>query len=790
MFQHNFRMILKSFRRFRSSFIINLTGLSVGLACALFIYLWVNDELEFDKFHRNESRLYQVLERQQVDGGINVKYRTAGLVAQTLKQTMPEVEYATSVLPSTWFPKFILSPNENKKIKAVGEFASNDYFNVFSFGVTQGDRNELLSNKNSIVISDELAMRLFNTTENVVGKTILVQLPPLERQLTVTGVFTRVPANSSEKFDFVLPFEWFKEINSAVLNWGNDGTNTYVVVKEGTNVPSLNDKISGLIKSNTESQNRTLFLKRYSDVYLYSKYENGVQTGGRIEYVRLFSVIAIFILVIACINFMNLSTATAMKRVKEVGVRKAVGASRQSLVFQYMGEAMLMSFLALLIAVLIVVLLLPQFNQITGKSLALSLSGKLVLILLGISVLSGMISGSYPALYLSRFNPVSVLKGKVSSSFAEVRARKALVVLQFAISVILIVGVMVVYKQVQYIQSKNLGYDKDHIIYFEVDGNLTQNLGPFLSRMKNIPGVTGASDMWGNIVGGYSATGDIEWEGKSPTEKTSFEIMGVDYGLLEMLNIKMAAGRSFSREFPTDTTKIIFNETAIKTMGLKDPIGKKVRLWDEQLEILGVAKDFHFQSLHENIKPLFIRLQPKNASIVMAKIDPRKEREAVDDVEKLYETYNPGYTFDVRFLDEDYQAQYSAEKRVASLSRYFAVFAVLISCLGLFGMAAFTAERRFKEISIRKVLGASEFSIVRLLTGDFTKVVVVAIIIALPIGYFLAKRWLEGFVYKIDLKLWYFAVAGLSALVIAWLTVASLAIKASKANPVNSLRGE
>lgn len=782
---------MRSFRRFKSSFIINLVGLSVGLACALLIGLWVNDELEFDRFHKNDSRLYEVVEKQEVDGGINVKYRTAGLVAQTLKDKFPEVENATAVIPSSWFPKFTLSPNGDKKVKAIGQFASNDYFNVFSFGVTQGDKKQLLTNKNAIVISDELAMRLFNTTGNVVGKTLSVQLPPMEKQFTITGVFTRVPANSSEKFDFVLPFEWFKEINPAVLDWGNDGTNTYVVLREGADKSKVNNEIAGLIKSNSKSTNRSLFLKRYSEVYLYGKYENGVQAGGRIEYVRLFSIIAIVILVIACINFMNLSTATAMRRIKEVGVKKALGASRKTLIFQYIGEAMLMSLIALLVAILIVLLLLPQFNVITGKDLSFSFSGRLMLTLLGISILSGLISGSYPALYLSRFNPAFVLRGgKISSSIFELWARKGLVVLQFSVSVILIVAVLVVYKQVQYIQSKNIGYNKDNVVYFDIEGQMPQNLESFLSQAKDIPGVAATSSMWGNIVGGYSTTGDVDWEGKSPTEKAAFEIMGVNYGLLEMLNIKMAEGRSFSRDFPTDSTKVIFNEAAIRTMGLKNPIGKKVKVWGEQLEIVGVAKDFNFQSLHEIIKPLYIRLQPKNTSIVMTRVRGGKEREALEGLQSLYQKYNPGYSFDYRFLDQDYQVQYAAERRVALLSRYFAGLAILISCLGLFGMAAFAAERRLKEIGVRKVLGASEFGIVRLLSIDFTKVVFVSIIIALPVSYFLVKNWLEGFVYKIDLKLWYFAVAGLAALFIAWLTVATLAIKASRTNPIDTLRLE
>ena len=790
MFQHNFLLIYRTFKRFRSSFFINLVGLSAGLACTLLIYLWVTDELSFDKFHEKDSQLYQVMETQQVGDGTFIKYRTSGLVAETLKEEMPEVEYASSVIQSSWFPKFILSATEDANLKAVGQFVGKDYFNVFSFGLTQGDENQVLSDKNAIVISDELALKLFNTTQNVLGKIISLQLLHIKKQVTVSGIFNRVPANSSEKFDFLLSFEWFKEISPAVLEWGNDGTNAYVVVKKGTNLSQLNDKIAGLIKSKRQGAERALFLKPYSEAYLYGRYENGVQSGGRIEYVKLFSIIAIFILIIACINFMNLSTAKATRRIKEVGIKKAMGASRKTLIFQYIGESMLMTFLSLALAILIVQLLLPQFNLITGKQLVLSPSVNLILSLLGITFFTGLISGSYPALYLSSFNPALVLKGKFSSSVGELWARKGLVVFQFAVSVILIVVVLVVYKQIEFIQSGNLGYNKDNIIYFEREGKLTENGEAFLSELKNVTGIAEASSMWGNIIGGYSATGDVQWEGKKPDERTAFEIMGVNYDLLEMLEIEMAAGRSFSRDFGADTSKIIFNEAAIEIMGLNDPVGKVVRLWGTDLEIIGVTKNFHFQSLHENVKPLFIRLQPKNTLIMMAKIEAGKEKETLDKLQQLYKTYNPDFSFDYKFLDQDYQNQYSAETRVARLSQYFAGLAILISCLGLFGLAAFTAEKRMKEIGIRKVLGSSEFDIVYLLSSDFTKIVFISIIIGLPISYFATKYWLESFAFKIELELWYFVGAGLSALFIAWLTVGMQAIKAARINPVNSLRSE
>ena len=790
MFLHNFLLIYRNFKRFKNSFFINLVGLSTGLACTLLIYLWVQDELNVDKFHEKDSQLYQVMESQQLGEGIIVKFRTSGLVAETLKDDMSAIEYATPVMQSSWFPKFILSASNDINLKAVGQFVGKDYFNVFSFGLIQGDKNLVLSNKNYIVISDELALNLFNTKQNILGKVISLQLEHIKKQLTVSGIFNHVPINSSENFDFLLTFESFKDISPPVLDWGNNGTNAYVIVKEGTDLLQLNHKIADLIESKIPGSNRTLFLKAYSDGYLYGKYENGVQSGGRIEYVKLFSLVAIFILIIACINFMNLSTAKASGRIKEVGIKKAIGASRKALILQYMGESMLMSFASLAIAILIVELLLPQFNLLTGKQLDLTPDINMILSFLGITIFTGLISGSYPALYLSGFNPAIVLRGKLNNSIGELLVRKGLVVFQYAVSVILIVAVFVVYKQIEFIQSKNLGYNKDNIIYFEIEGKLVDNKESFLEELKNVPGIAEASSMWGNIIGGYSTTGGVQWNGKKPDDRTAFEIMSANYDLLEMLDIEMESGRTFSREFGADTLRIIFNEAAIEIMGLNNPIGEVVRIWGTDLEIIGVAKNFHFQSLHEKVKPLFIRLQPKNTNIIMAKIKAGREKETIEKVQQFYKVKNPGYSFDYKFLDQDYQAQYAAENRVALLSKGFAGLAILISSLGLFGLSAFTAERRSKEIGIRKVLGSSELAIVYLLSGDFTKIVLLSIVIALPISYFMASYWLDSFAFKIKLESWYFVGAGLSALSIAWLTVGMQAIKAARINPVNSLRSE
>jgi putative ABC transport system permease protein len=792
MLRHNLLIIYRNIKRNKSTFFINLIGLSTGLACCLLIYLWVNDEINMDKFNKNDSRLFQVMENAKQNNGISTQAYTPDLLAETLAKEAPEVEYAAAVTPSFFFGKIPIS-TADRKFKAVGEFASKDFFNVFSYNLIQGDKNHVLSAGNSVVISKQLAFRLFGTTVNVVGKSIDYELLQFRNQAVISGIFEDVSSNSSEQFDFVLSFGAWLDLCKTIhrpVNWDNHAPYTYILLKKGTDIVRFNNKISGFVKSKLSYSNVDLFARPYSSGYLYNKYDNGKQAGGRIEYVHLFSIIAIFILLIACINFMNLSTAKASKRIKEVGIKKAVGAPRKALVIQYLGESMFMSLLSLILALVLVELLIPEFNVITGKHLSLSIEANLIISFLSITLLTGLVAGSYPALYLSGFNPVMILKGKLNSSVGEQWARKGLVIFQFTLSVIFIVAVLVVFKQMEYIQTKNLGYNKDNIIYFDKEGKITEHQDAFLSALKNIPGVINASGISQNLIGPNSTTIGVNWEGKNSKDIIQFTDLNVDYGMIETLGIKMKAGRAFSRNFGSDSTGIIFNEAAIKTIGLKDPIGKAVNLWGKNVQIVGITKDFNFESLHENVKPLFFVLRPDRTLIIMSKIMVGREKETINKIQTLYQIYNPGYQFDYKFLDEDFQTQYVAEQRVALLSRYFAGITIVISCLGLFGLAAFTAERRRKEIGIRKVLGANDFNIIYLLSSDFTKLVLAAIVIALPAAYIIAKYWLNSFAYRINLEPWYFFSAGLAALLITWLTVGVQAVKAATANPIKSLKYE
>ncbi|WP_422082176.1 ABC transporter permease [Ulvibacterium sp.] len=784
---HNIKLFLRNIKRQKGSFFINIIGLSTGLACVLLIYLWVHDELNMDKFHENDELLYRTLEHTRYNEDVITWKETSGPVAEVLKDEMPEVVYSTAVAPPEWFGKQNLS-TEGKDIKALGQYVGKDYFNIFSYGLVHGGRNQVLADKNSIVISESLAMSLFDSTENSIGKVIELEH---EQPLQVSGVFKDTPANSTFQFDFAATYDLLSDMPaySWVQNWGSTGPQVFMVLKKGTDVKQFKRKIADLIKVRQEGSTRTLSAVPYSDYYLYGNYENGKQAGGRIEYVRMFSIIAIIILMIACINFMNLSTAKASKRLKEIGVKKAVGASRRSLVLQHLGESVMMAFTALLVALVMVLASLPWFNNIIGRELTVNFTPGLVLIVLGITLFAGLVAGSYPALYLSGFNAVTIFRGKIKSPVGEFLTRKGLVVVQFALSVVLIVSVLVVYKQIEFIQNKNLGYDKDNVVHFGIEGRVKNGLETFVSEIKKIPGVVNVSSTSHDMIG-HSFSAGIGWEGKDPEDDTQFQIAQVNYDLIETLGMEVTSGRSFSRDYSTDSSGIIFNETAIKAMGLDNPIGKKVDFLGQERRIIGTVKDFHFKSLHERVEPMLLVFSPDYVRRIMLRIESGKERETLSALQSFYREYNPGFPLEYQFLDQEYNTLYASEQRVATLSKYFAGLAVLISCLGLFGLAAYTAERRRKEISIRKVLGQTATQVTVMLSGEFAKLVLIAILIALPVAYLLTDNWLSGFAYRIPMRLWYFLAAGLVAFFIALATVSSQALSAANKNPVDGLQEE
>jgi ABC-type antimicrobial peptide transport system permease subunit len=765
-----------------------LAGLSVGLASVLLIFIWVQDELSMDSFHVQDDRLFQVMENHVDDGNIRTMESTSGLLGESLKQDFPEVEYAAMVTPSEWFESFTLSTDE-KIIKTTGQFVGQDFFKLFSYPLIAGDKEAVLKDPNSLVISEDVANRLFGSPDNALGKTVEWQLLKFMQPSIVTGVFKDLPDNSSDQFKFVLSFEKFKEINPSVTHWGNTGPHTFLLLHEGTDIGTFESKIEQyLLEKDPSITYRTLFTRKFSSGYLYDHYENGIQSGGRIIYVKLFSAIAGFILLIACINFMNLSTAKASRRMKEVGIKKVVGARRSILIWQYLLESIFLAWLSLIVGVALASLILPQFNEITNKHLEMNFSFPLAFSFLAISTAAGLVAGSYPALYLSKFSPGGILKGNLSTSFGELWARKGLVVFQFVTSAILITSVLIVYKQIDLIQSQHLGFEKNRVISIPVEGAVAKNPESFVQQIKRLEGVANASYMNQSFIGNDSYTIGLTWDGKNPEVSIPFQNFTVGYDMIPTMGMEVLEGRNFSRDFVSDSTAIILNEASVKLMELTDPIGATVNLWGTDRTVIGVVRDFQFNSLHEPQKPVFLKLIDGLSMNILIKLEKNADESTLGDLGEFYQEINPGYTFEYSFLDDQYQQLYQSEQRVAQLSSYFASLAIILSCLGLFGLAAFTTERRMKEIGIRKILGSGNLSIIYMLSSEYTTMVITAILIATPISYFAANQWLNGFTLRIDLEWWYFVLAGMAALIIALTTVGFQTIKAARINPVDCLQ--
>ncbi|MFT5885704.1 MAG: putative ABC transport system permease protein [Arcticibacterium sp.] len=782
------RNILKS----KTTFAINIVGLSTGLACFILIGLWVNDEMSIDKFHENDEQLYQVMEVMEANDDISVNPHTQGLLAETMVKDLPEVEKATtffSLVDEGY--EFNLKTPDDKIIKAGAIFADKPFFEMFTYPLTHGNASLVFEQKESVVITESLAQKMFNSTD-VLGESIDCSFFGMTVLAKVTGVIKDTPSNSTMQFDFVLTKETLFDMIPNFTKWSNEGTNTFVQLQKGTDIKAFNAKIKTFVHSYSNDTRFQTFVRPYSEAYLYGSYENGVQSGGRINYVKLFSIIGLFILIIACINFMNLSTATASKREKEIGIKKAVGSSRGGLILQFLSESVMTVFFALIVAVVLVLALLPTFNEITGKLISFDIDLLTGVYLLFGALIIGIASGYYPAFYLSGITTIGILKGKVKTSFSELLARKGLVIFQFSISLFLIVAVLAIYNQVQFIQNMNLGYDRENVVLTERDGPLMEKSEAFLNRVRELPEIISASSIQGAIAqsGDNSNTSGLDWQGRDAAANVVFSIKTVDYNLIETLDIKMAEGRSFSSEFGAESENLIFNETAIKAMGIKDPIGKKVNMWGEEKTIVGVTKDFFANSIHETIRPILFRYAPERTSQFIYRIAKGKEASALASLEGLYSEFNPGYPFNYSFMDDKYQILYASEQRVAKLSRYFAGLTILISCLGLFGLAMFNAKQRAKEIGVRKVLGASVTRVVLMLSSDFVKLILLATVIAFPLSWYAINKWLDGYAYKAALDYSVFVYSFIGIVLITILTVSYQAIKAALANPVKSLMNE
>lgn len=791
MLKHNFLISYRSFFKHKSTFFINLIGLTSGLACTLLIYLWVADELSMNKFHENSGELYQVMQNAESSRGIRTVPYTPGPLSATLMEKFPEVEYGTSVLTHDYFEGESYLSHDRKFLSIKEQFIDEQFFKVFTFPMSRGNSESIFRQPNNVLISQDLATRLFLNENDAIGKTVLLQNEEFDEEFIVSGVFENVPNNSTLEFDILFNLQKIIDINNQNFTvWYSNNTYTYMLLKAGTNLDDFNQKIYGLVEEFEPKARSKVFAQKFDETYLNGSYENGEIIGGRIAYVGLFSLIAMVILIIACINFINLSTAKAMGRLKEIGVKKTLGAKRKTLVLQYFTEAFLMTTLGIILAFFTAYAFLPFFNQVTGKNLYFEIDATLVLIITGTIIITTLLTGGYPALYLSRLNTIASLKGKLIGGFGDSWARKGLVVFQFSISVILIVSVLIVSKQIAFIQSKNLGYNRDNVLGFTTTGIDESTLPTMHSLIQRLPGVVHSSYTAHTLTGDTGRTGGISWPGQEADESISMVNLEVGIGFTETMGIELVEGRTFETERSNEIAKILFNQTAIKAMGLEDPIGKIIKLWGREKQIIGIVKDFHTESLYEPVSPTFIQMIDSDFTNVFVKIQAGTELQTIDKLESIYSELSGGMPFDSRFVDRAYQAMYEGEKQVASLSKSFALIAIIISCLGLLGLTTFTAERRSKEIGIRKVLGASLWKVVHLLSTDVTKMIAVSLAIGLPISYFIAQRWIQDFAFGIDLSIEYFLFSGIITLIIAWLTVSIQTFKSARANPVESLRSE
>jgi ABC-type antimicrobial peptide transport system permease subunit len=601
-----------------------------------------------------------------------------------------------------------------------------------------------------------------------------------------------IPATSSLKFDYVLPVAVFERDNKWLEKWENNGIRTYALLHPNANADRVNAKILNMIHQHDKNvTTTTTFMFPHQKAYLYSKFTNGIPDGGRIEYVRLFTIVAVFILIIACINFMNLATARSAKRAKEVGIRKVVGAERQFLVGQFIGEAVLTALMSLLFAIILVQILLSSFNRLTDKQIAIDYGNPLFwLTLLGLALLTGIVSGSYPALFLSSLQPVKVLKGTLRFKAGAVLFRQGLVVFQFSLSLLLIIGTLIAGRQVNYIRTKNLGLNRENVVYMSLEGDLPKRFDVFKQELLQSPGIQTVSASGSDPLAIGSSTTGVEWKGKDPADKTLFTQMPVSYDFTNTMKVKLLDGRDFSRNYVTDSTNYLINEEAARRMGMKSPVGKDLKFWGKSGKIIGLMKNFHLNSLRVAIEPLIIRLDTTNNYTMLIRTQAGQTEQALASMQRLAKKYNPAYPFAYEFADESFEKQYKSETLIGTLANYFAVLAIFIACLGLFGLAMFTAEQRTKEIGVRKVLGASVASIVALLSKDFLRLVLIAILIATPVAWYAMNQWLQDFVYRIDIEWWMFALAGALAVAIALLTVSFQSIKAALMDPVKSLRTE
>jgi putative ABC transport system permease protein len=776
-----------SFRKFsRQKFysLLNIFGLATGMATVILIMLYVLDETSYDKFHLHQKDLYRVVENQYYSGQpVFPVAVTPGPLAEALKAEFPEVDMATRV----HFGWNSLQYKESNFYER-GIYVDGDFLRMFDFPLLRGDTATALKELNSVIVTEQLAEKLFGN-EDPLGKTFTVNR---EREVVVTGILKSIPRNTHLQFDFLMPMAQREvEIPKFKDNWGNNSLYTYLTLIPGASSEHFNTQIQKFLKTKLEHSITDLYLQPVSDIHLGEvSFVADVGGKGDKQYVRIFSIVALFILIIACINFMNLSTARAMKRSKEVGLRKTIGAFRYQLVLQFLGESVIVALVAMALALLMVDLLLSPFNTLTQKSLVVDYtafgSGGILPICLGATIITGLLAGSYPAIFLSSFQPAHVLKGSAHGSTAGGTFRKILVVSQFCISIIMISGTMVIYSQMEYIRNKNLGWERENLLLIH-NAHQYAELKNELTKYPQVKGVSGSSQHPSYVM---NSTSGIGWKGKNEEDVILFHTQGVGFDYIETMQMELVAGRSFSPSSPGDTTNVIINEAAMEVLGFENPVGEQLTSGEDDVHtIIGVVRNFHFKSVHDKIEPLVMYIESGDLSNILVRIEGGAGA-AVANIEKAWKAVNPDQTFSYAFMNEEFDNLYRAEARTGTIFQYFSALAIVISCLGLFGLAAHTVEQKSKEYGIRKVFGASVSRLFYLASVDFLILVMLAFVISVPIAWYWMKHWLSGFAYHVELSWLVFITAGLMAIVIALITVSYQAAKVGFINPAKTLRAE
>ena len=791
MIRNYFKTAWRNLLRYKLFSGLNIFGLATGMACSILIFLWVLDELSFDNFNSNADRIFRLTAKVS---DVNAAVVPPAL-AQAIKTQVPAIKNATRLAAAQEMITVGTKKFDEKKMF----YADSSFLQMFNYPLLQGNVSTVLSSPNSVVITEATAIKYFGTSDNIIGKTIYIDNDIKGTNLTVSGVLKNIPSNSHLKFDILLPIELYDRTNSPSSAWTNFDVYVYFQLKDAvkptpSRLNNIQQQANGILKKNNKETPASLAIQPLTDIHLHSNYMLDVAEQGNSSYVKTFALVALFIIIIACINFMNLATAVSGQRAKEVGLRKTVGALRRQLIAQFISESLLLSFISLLVAMLIVYTMLPLFNQLANKSISFNpFDVKILFGLLSIVVITGLVSGSYPAFFLSSFNPVKALKGTKLLSHKSF-LRNGLVVFQFSIAVVLIVSTLVIYSQLQYIQNRNIGFNKENLLYMRMPevGDLKNNKDAMQATLAQYPDITNytfTDELPTNLTSGSQLT----WRGMNPGTQVIAYRLRVDENFSNTFDMQMAAGRFFSKDFGSDASGYVVNETALKVMklDLRDAIGKmiSISLEDKEAPIIGVVKDFNFKPLQQPIEPLVMKSNFSGGYVVM-RTTPANIKKVINTLQATFHNVYGDYPFSYGFVNEDLSKLYVTEQRMGSLFNVFSVLSIVISSLGLFGLAAFATQRRIKEIGVRKVLGAGEAGIVALLSKDFIQLVLFSLIIAFPVAWYTMNKWLEGFAYRINISWWIFAIAGIAAILIAFITVSFQAIKAAVANPVKSLRTE